>query len=92
MGFYYSLYEWYNPLWNKDRKQYAVEHMHPQFKDLVRGINPPSSSAMANGTCPERIGNRRNCWLGYSTNRPSKSEVVVNDRWGKGARHKHGGY
>jgi alpha-L-fucosidase len=23
---------------------------------------------------------------------PSKSDVVVNDRWGKGSRHKHGGY
>ena len=23
---------------------------------------------------------------------PSREEVVINDRWGKGARHKHGGY
>ena len=32
---YYSLYEWYNPLWKADPKRYAIEHMHPQFKDLV---------------------------------------------------------
>jgi hypothetical protein len=23
---------------------------------------------------------------------PSKDEVIVNDRWGKDSRHKHGGY
>ena len=26
-GFYYSLYEWYNPLWQTDRKRYVDEHM-----------------------------------------------------------------
>jgi alpha-L-fucosidase len=31
MGFYYSLYEWYNPLWTSDRKMYVAEQMSPQF-------------------------------------------------------------
>ena len=35
MGFYYSLYEWYNPIWLSDRARFVTEHMHPQFKDLV---------------------------------------------------------
>src|SRR5262245_59729778 len=35
MGFYYSLYEWFNPLWLKDQKRFIQEHMFPQFKDLV---------------------------------------------------------
>ena len=25
-GFYYSLYEWFNPLWKSDRKRYVAEH------------------------------------------------------------------
>jgi len=29
MGFYYSLYEWYNPLWLNDKPKYVTEHMHP---------------------------------------------------------------
>ena len=28
-GFYYSLYEWFNPLWLKDRAAYVTQHMHP---------------------------------------------------------------
>ena len=52
----------------------------------------PSSSATANGTCPPRTGKARNCWPGCSTKSPCKDEVVVNDRWGKECRHKHGGY
>lgn len=34
-GLYYSLYEWYNPLWLTDKPKYIREHMTPQFKDLV---------------------------------------------------------
>ena len=35
MGFYYSLYEWYNPLWLTDKPRYITQHMIPQFKDVV---------------------------------------------------------
>src|SRR3954465_11779130 len=35
MGYYYSLYEWFNPLWQKDKKRFVSEHLFPQFKDLV---------------------------------------------------------
>src|SRR6266496_2347028 len=30
MGIYYSLYEWYNPLWLSDKPRFVKEHMHPQ--------------------------------------------------------------
>ena len=40
MGFYYSLYEWYNPLWATDRAMYVEKHMFPQFKDLVTRYKP----------------------------------------------------
>ncbi len=29
MGYYYSLYEWYNPLWLTDKPRYIREHMIP---------------------------------------------------------------
>jgi alpha-L-fucosidase len=38
MGYYYSLYEWFNPLWLSDKKRYVTEHMTPQFKDLVTAL------------------------------------------------------
>ncbi len=92
MGFYYSLYEWYNPLWQKDRKRYAVEHMAPQFKDAVTRYKPSIIFSdgewdmnSADWKSPELLA-----WLFNES--PVRDEVVVNDRWGKDTRHKHGGY
>ena len=35
MGIYYSLYEWFNPLYTNDVNLYVDNHMVPQFKDVV---------------------------------------------------------
>jgi len=40
MGIYYSLYEWYNPLYLSDKPRYVAEHMMPQFKDVVTRYKP----------------------------------------------------
>jgi len=32
MGFYYSLYEWFNPVYRSDIKRFVDEHFFPQFK------------------------------------------------------------
>ncbi len=40
MGYYYSLYEWFNPLWLSDKKRFVDEHFFPQFKDLVTKYKP----------------------------------------------------
>ena len=92
MGLYYSLYEWYNPLWLSDPKRYAVEHMHPQFKDVVTKYKPSVIFSdgewemdSADWKSPELLA-----WLFNQS--PVRDEVVINDRWGKDTRHKHGGY
>lgn len=91
-GFYYSLYEWYNPLWLKDRKAYAIQHMHPQFKDVVARYKP--AIIFADGewdmTSADWKSEELLAWLFNES--PCKDEVVINDRWGKDSRHKHGGY
>jgi alpha-L-fucosidase len=92
MGVYYSLYEWYNPLWLTDRPRYVKEHMIPQFKDLVTHYKP--SIIFSDGewemTSAEWHSPEMLAWL-YNES-PVKDEVVVDDRWGKDTRHKHGGY
>jgi alpha-L-fucosidase len=40
MGFYYSLYEWFNPLWLNDHKLFVDKHLFPQFKDVVTRYKP----------------------------------------------------
>jgi alpha-L-fucosidase len=92
MGFYYSLYEWYNPLWLSDRKRYVDEHMIPQFKDVVTRYRPDIifsdgewDMESAAWRMPEALA-----WLFNES--AVKDTVVINDRWGKETRHLHGGY
>jgi alpha-L-fucosidase len=92
MGFYYSLYEWFNPLWLSDRALYVERHMIPQFKDVVSRYRPSIifsdgewDMPSADWRSPELLA-----WL-YNES-PVKGEVIVNDRWGRETRHRHGGY
>ena len=91
-GFYYSLYEWYNPLWLTDKPRYIREHMTPQFKDVVTRYEPSIIFADGEWDLPssEWKSPELLAWLFNETK--VKDEVVVNDRWGKDSRHKHGGY
>ncbi|MFN8574452.1 MAG: alpha-L-fucosidase [Gemmatimonadaceae bacterium] len=92
MGFYYSLYEWYNPLYLTDKKRYVSEHMMPQFKDVVTRYKP--SIIFSDGewemTAAEWRSPELLAWL-YNES-PVKNDVVVDDRWGSDTRHKHGDY
>jgi alpha-L-fucosidase len=91
-GFYYSLYEWYNPLWKSNRAQYVSDHMTPQFKDVVTRYKP--SIIFSDGEWDMSSKDWRSeellAWLFNES--PCRDDVVVNDRWGKDCRHKHGGY
>ena len=92
MGFYYSLYEWFNPLWLQDRSRYVTEHMHPQFKDVVTRYAPDIifSDGEWDLTATQWKSEELLAWLFNDS--PCKDTVVVNDRWGKGIRHNHGTY
>lgn len=92
MGIYYSLYEWYNPLWLSDKPRFVTEHFHPQFKDVVTKYKP--AIIFADGewdlTSEQWKSPELLAWLFNES--PVKDDVVINDRWGKDSRHKHGGY
>src|SRR5215469_267184 len=87
MGFYYSLYEWYNPLWLSDKQRYIAQHMIPQFKDVVTRYKP--DIIFADGewdlTSSEWHTPEMLAWLFNES--PVKDTVVINDRWGKDTRH-----
>ncbi|MGP8243828.1 MAG: alpha-L-fucosidase [Bryobacteraceae bacterium] len=92
MGIYYSLYEWYNPLWLADRARYVTEHMMPQFKDVVSHARPDLifSDGEWDLTSDEWHAPELLAWLFNES--PARELVVMNDRWGKDTRQKHGGY
>jgi len=91
-GFYYSLYEWFNPLWLTDRKRYVTEHMQPQFKDVVTRYQPAIIFSDGEWDMPSADWRSEELLAWLFNESPCKDEVVVNDRWGKETRHKHGGY
>ena len=92
MGFYYSLYEWFNPLYKSDVKRYVEEHMLPQMKDLVERYKPSIVWPDGEWEHPSDVW-RSTEFLAWLYNESSvKDEVVVDDRWGKDCRSKHGGF
>jgi alpha-L-fucosidase len=93
MGLYYSLLEWNNPLYKKETMNKWVDtHMIPQMKDLVVRYQP--EVIFADGewdySSAELKSEQFLSWL-YNES-AVKQTVVVNDRWGKETRSKHGGY
>ena len=92
MGYYYSLYEWYNPLYLSDKPRYISEHMFPQFKDLVTRYKPSIIFSDGEWDLPSTEWRSPELLAWLFNESPVKDEVVINDRWGKDCRHKHGGY
>jgi len=91
-GIYYSLYEWYNPLWLTDKPRYVAEHMTPQFKDVVTRYKPSIIFSDGEWELPSADWHSAELLSWLYNESPVKDEVVVDDRWGKETRHKHGGY
>jgi alpha-L-fucosidase len=92
MGFYYSLYEWFNPMWLNDRKRYIDDYMRPQFMDAVTKYKPSVIFSDGEWELPSAEWKSAELLAWLFNESPVRDEVAVNDRWGKETRHKHGGY
>ncbi|SDL74940.1 alpha-L-fucosidase [Siphonobacter aquaeclarae] len=92
MGYYYSLYEWFNPLYKENVNRYVDEHMIPQLKDLVTRYKPDIVWTDGEWDHPSDVWKSTEFLAWLYNESPVKEEVVVNDRWGKETRAKHGGF
>lgn len=92
MGFYYSMYEWFNPLYKEDVNRYVAEYMLPQMKDLVERYKP--DILWPDGEWDHTSDVWRSpeflAWLFNESQAPK--DIAVNDRWGKETRNLHGGF
>ena len=91
-GLYWSLYEWYHPLWKNDKARYVEEHMIPQFKDLVTRYRPDIVWADGDWELPSETFRSPEFLAWLFNNAPNEKELIINDRWGSDCRHKHGGF
>ncbi len=91
MGYYYSLYEWFNPLWKTDKPKYVTEHMIPQFKDLVTKYKPSLIFSDGEWELPDSIWHSPELLAWLFNDSPVANDVVVNDRWGNNTRGENHG-
>ncbi|WP_367913562.1 alpha-L-fucosidase [Leadbetterella sp. DM7] len=92
MGYYYSLYEWYNPMYNTDLDRYIDERMLPQMKDLVETYQPDilwGDGEWDHPTDQWRVAPFMS-WLFNESK--VKDSIVINDRWGSDTRSKYGSF
>lgn len=90
-GMYYSLYEWFNPLWKTDRQRFVTEHTWPQMKDLINTYQPDVFWTDGDWDAPAETWRSQEFLAWLFNESPVKDKVVVNDRWGSGVRFNHGG-
>ncbi len=92
-GLYYSLYEWYHPWYNMKSDKFIIDHYHPQFKELVTKYKPDLLFADGEWEMKDDYWKSGELltWL-FEESVCKDKEVLINDRWFKGCRHKHGGY
>ena len=91
-GVYYSLYEWFNPLYVSDVDLFVEEVYFPQFKDLVSHCRPEIIFADGEWEHGNEVWRSHELLAWLFNDSPVTEEVVVNDRWFQGSRHQHGGY
>jgi alpha-L-fucosidase len=92
-GLYYSLYEWFDPLYQqKDKTAFVEQHFLPQIKDLVTRYKPAVLWADGDWELPDTTWKSPEFLAWLYNDSPVRDDVVVNDRWGKGTARKHGGY
>ncbi|XP_077982939.1 alpha-L-fucosidase-like [Glandiceps talaboti] len=97
-GLYYSLLEWFNPLYIEDQngdfktQLYIWSKMMPELIDLVTTYRPELIWADGAWSSDSTYWNSTGFLAWLYSNSPVRDTVVVNDRWGNDAQCRHGDY
>ncbi|XP_064459150.1 alpha-L-fucosidase-like [Ornithodoros turicata] len=93
-GLYYSLMEWFHPLYLQDRAHYTRkfprEKTIPELRQLVLGYQPEMIWSDGDRQDPESYWNSTGFLAWLYNDSPVRDTIVSNDRWGTATRNKHG--
>jgi alpha-L-fucosidase len=90
-GLYYSLYEWFNPVFKNDKAAYVNNYMLPQMTDLINTYKPDVLWTDGDWDMPAEKWKSQQFLAWLYNDSPVKNTIVTYDRWGSGIRFHHGG-
>ncbi|CAG2248121.1 FUCA [Mytilus edulis] len=97
-GLYHSLFEWYNPLYLRDKannfttQDFVKSKSMPELYELVNRYKPEVVWSDGAWEAPDTYWTSKEFLAWLYNDSPVKDTVVTNDRWGKGDICHHGGY
>ena len=97
-GVYHSLFEWFNPIFLKDKasnwttRTFVKEKTMPELYDLVNKYEPELIWSDGDWDAPDEYWNAPEFLAWYATKSSVADTAIWNDRWGKGTTCKHGAY
>lgn len=89
-GLYYSLYEWYNPLYLKDVHRFVDTHTLPQMKDIINRYHPYVLWTDGGWEQSDTTWRATQFLSWLYNDSPVGDSIVTYDRWGSGVRFHHG--
>ncbi|XP_033222354.1 plasma alpha-L-fucosidase-like isoform X2 [Belonocnema kinseyi] len=97
-GLYYSLYEWFHPLYLEDKKNnfttnsFIDRKMIPELQELVELYKPDVVWADGDWEAEDSYWESKEFLSWLYNDSPVKETVVVNDRWGINIPYHHGDF
>ena len=97
-GVYYSLYEWYNPIYLKDKnssyttRNFVLNKMQPEMMEVVNKYEPHIWWSDGEWEASDEYFGSKDFLTWLYNESPVKDIVVTNDRWGNETQQTHGGF
>ncbi len=90
VGLYYSLSEWYNPVWLSNSSAYVGEYMQVQLRDIVDRFEPDLLFPDGEWDYSTDFWKAKEFLAWLYTNSSVRDRVVTNGRWGADMDRKKG--